>query len=115
MGSTFAPPTNASPPPDAGNQTTATLEVTPKQADLLALADINSVLRLALRSADEPANSLPAEPISFTVPSQYTAPAPAPVAAPRPAPPATVVPPARLRPSGPIIIDGDKIVGSDPR
>jgi pilus assembly protein CpaB len=110
MGMTFQPTTGASPAPDAGNQTTATLEVTPQQADLLALADINTVLRLALRSPREPVHSLPAEPISFVNPAPMMAAAPP---AARLAPPATLLPAARLRPSGPIIIDGDKIVGDD--
>jgi pilus assembly protein CpaB len=107
MGVTFqATPPGASPAPDAGNQTTATLEVTPQQADLLALADVNSVLRLALRSPNEPVHSLPPEPISFVNPAPLMAVAP-------PAGPAAQVPAARLRPAGPVIIDGDKIVGDD--
>ncbi len=116
MGSTFAPPVNASPAPDAGNQTTATLEVTPAQANLLALADVNAVLRLALRSPDEPVHSLPAEPISFANPAPAIAPPAAAAArlAP-PAPAAPVVPVGHLRPPGPTIIDGDKVVGADPR
>jgi Flp pilus assembly protein CpaB len=114
MGTSFAPPTNASPAPDAGNQTTATLEVTPAQANLLALADINSILRLVLRSPDEAVTSLPPDSISFAVPA-----APA-VAAAAPArnsgtPPAAVRPPVARGPSGPTIIDGDKVVGADPR
>jgi pilus assembly protein CpaB len=113
MGMSFAPPANASPAPDAGNQTTATLEVTPDQANLLSLADVNTILRLALRSPDEPVRSLPPEPISFVDP----APMPA-AAAPAAAGPAPEVKPAQApaaipRPAGPIIIEGDKIVGVD--
>jgi pilus assembly protein CpaB len=112
MGTTFAPATDASPAPDAGNQTTATLEVTPQQADLLALADINTTLRLALRSPDEPIRSLPAEPISFAVPATGMIMAPVPA---RPvAPQAPAAPAMKVRPSGPIIIDGDKVLG-DPK
>jgi pilus assembly protein CpaB len=109
MGMTFQPPTNGSPAPDAGNQTTATLEVTPQQANLLALADINTVLRLALRSPDEPVHSLPVEPISFTLPP------PAVLGADRTAPPAATRPIAAQQhgAAGPVIIDGDKIVGDD--
>lgn len=78
--------------------TTATLEVSPAQADLLALADINATLRLALRSPRESRGSLAAESISFAAPP-VARPAPAraaPAAAPRPAadpphPPAVVV------------------------
>jgi pilus assembly protein CpaB len=114
MGMSFSPPTNASPAPDAGNQTTATLEVTPEQANLLSLADLNTNLRLALRSPDEPVKSLPVEPISFAAPAPPPAAVAAPAAAPRPV--ATPAAPAmRPRPSGPVIIDGDKIVGADSR
>ena len=86
--------------------------MTPQQADLLALADVNTILRLALRSPDEPIRSLPAEPISFAVPAAPASAAPAPaaqaaVAANKPVP--------HPQPAGPIIIDGDKIVGADPR
>jgi pilus assembly protein CpaB len=114
MGVTFTPPTNSSPAPDAGNQTTATLEVTPQQANLLALADVNTVLRLALRSPDEPVKSLPVESISF---SNIAPVAPLPLAAPAPAAAvaAPAAQPAAHRVSGPTIIDGDKIVSSDPR
>jgi pilus assembly protein CpaB len=114
MGMTFAPPNNSSPAPDAGNETTATLEVTPAQANLLALADLNTNLRLALRSPDEPVKSLPVEPISFSVPA-----APAIIAPPAAAVPHPATTPAprvqRPRPSGPVIIDGDKVVGVDSR
>lgn len=108
MGMTFQTPTNGSPAPDAGNQTTATLEVTPQQANLLALADMNTVLRLALRSPDEPVHSLPVEPMSFDMPAPPTVPA-AVNAPPAPTQPAA----AQQRPAGPVIIVGDKIVGDD--
>ena len=45
-----------------------TLAVTPKQADLLALADVYTTLRLALRSSDESLRSYPTEPIVFGAP-----------------------------------------------
>ncbi len=56
----------ATPAPDTpgGSQAqfmTATLEVDPKQADLLTLADVNTMLRLALRSPKESVRSRPAE------------------------------------------------------
>ena len=53
--------TSATPSPEEQNSTTATLEVTPQQADLLAAADQNTVLRLALRSPKEPLRSEPTE------------------------------------------------------
>ena len=56
---------SATPSPQEQNSTTVTLEVTPKQADLLVMADINSTLRLALRSPKEPLNSLPTEALHW--------------------------------------------------
>ncbi len=107
----------ATPAPDAigGTQSqfmTATLEVDPKQADLLTLADVNTVLRLALRSPKENPRSRPAEHLVLTG-SQMAArpapfvPAPAQALMPRPAQPATPKP----RPaSGVAVIDGDRVV-----
>ena len=70
---------SATPSPQEANATTVTLEVTPKQADLLVMADLNTTLRLALRSPKEPLNSEPAEALHFEGPD--SAPAAAPVAA----------------------------------
>lgn len=53
--------TSATPSPEEQNSQTVTLEVTPKQADLLAAADANTTLRLALRSPKEPLRSEPVE------------------------------------------------------
>lgn len=55
----------ATPSPQEAQATSVTLEVTPKQADLLVLADINTTLRLALRSPKEPINSEPTEVLHF--------------------------------------------------
>ena len=44
---------------------TVTLAVTPQQADLLTVADLNSTLRLTLRSPEERLSSLPVEPLQF--------------------------------------------------
>ena len=52
---------SSSPAPDAQNLTTVTLGVTPAQADLLATADVNATLRLALRSPQEPIGNVRAE------------------------------------------------------
>jgi Flp pilus assembly protein CpaB len=104
----------ASPNPGNQNLTTVTLAVTPAQADILASADINTVLRLTLRSPSEPVKAFPVEPLQLGIPSQSTvqpqeqlqAQAPAmntmPVA---PAPSATSAPQ-----SGVVLIDGDRIV-----
>jgi len=96
---------SASPGPDTAEAPTATLDVTPAQADELALADNNSQLRLTLRSPKESARSEPVEPVSFALPAPTAAPttAPAPAAAPgSPAP--------HRGPPGVQIIEGDKIV-----
>lgn len=49
-------------PPTYG---TITLAVTPSQADIIMAADLNGVVRLALRSAHEPARSLSPETIVY--------------------------------------------------
>lgn len=59
---------SATPSPQEANSTTVTLEVTPKQADLLVMADLNTTLRLALRSPREPLNSEPVEALHFPGP-----------------------------------------------
>lgn len=56
---------SATPSPQEANSTTVTLEVTPKQTDLLVMADINTTLRLALRSPRESLSSEPAEALHF--------------------------------------------------
>ncbi|MDE2481749.1 MAG: Flp pilus assembly protein CpaB [bacterium] len=67
---------SATPSPDEANSTTITLEVTPSQADLLAMADVNTTLRLALRSPREKLSSLPPETLRFPQ-SDTVGPAPA--------------------------------------
>jgi pilus assembly protein CpaB len=103
--------TSATPSPDYQNSQTVTLEVTPKQADLLASADANTTLRLALRSPREPLNSLPTE--SLQLPITQVAAAPAPQPAPAAAAPAAPQPaPAKADPpqhGNIMIIDGDRI------
>jgi pilus assembly protein CpaB len=76
--------TSATPPPEAQVFTTITLEVTPKQVDLLEMADLNTVLRLALRSPREPINSAPVEALHFPDGSGGGAPQMAAAAAPAP-------------------------------
>jgi Flp pilus assembly protein CpaB len=56
---------SATPSPQEANATTVTFEVTPKQADLLVMADLNTTLRLALRSPREPINSEPTEALHW--------------------------------------------------
>ncbi|HZZ65730.1 MAG TPA: Flp pilus assembly protein CpaB [Candidatus Baltobacteraceae bacterium] len=104
---------SATPSPDEANSTTVTLEVTPHQADLLASADQNTTLRLALRSPREPLNSEPTESLQFPVTQVAAAPAPAPAPAVAPAPIAAAPAPQPQRAADPhgniMIIDGDKI------
>jgi len=56
---------SATPSPTEQTSTTVTLEVTPKQADLLVMADNNTLLRLALRSPKETLNSMPTEALHW--------------------------------------------------
>lgn len=119
---------SATPSPDEQNATTVTLEVTPKQADLLVMADLNTTLRLALRSPKEPINSEPTEALHF----QSAGAAPGPVSAPPSTqamadaallkaitnPPAGAAAHAGTRTayapsSGVTIIDGDHYAGPD--
>ncbi|MDE2571784.1 MAG: Flp pilus assembly protein CpaB [bacterium] len=109
VGSLLESPAQAqSQQPGASDPRTVTLEVTPHQADLLSMADLNSTLRLALRSPQEPARSLPPENLIFA--KQYAGGAAAPpVKAGNP-----VV--ERRQPRAPLnispvtVIDGDQIV-----
>lgn len=98
----------ASPAPDAGTgaANTITLGVTPEQADLLTVADINTTLRLALRSPQEPVRSLPAEKLEFA--DLGSVPAPAPANVPPPLRPAQA--PAVAQVPSVTLIDGDRVV-----
>ena len=85
--------TSATPSPDSQNNlTTVTLALTPQQVNLLASADLNTTLRLALRPPKEPIRAYPPEPLHLGVPERSSVPAsaPVPVAAP-PAPAAAPV------------------------
>jgi pilus assembly protein CpaB len=100
---------SATPSPENQNLTTVTLALTPPQVDLLAVADINTTLRLALRSPKESIRAYPPEPLVLGVPA---APA-APVAA-RPMVPPPPPPPRRQRDAAVThprveIIDGDRV------
>ena len=88
----------ATPSPDNQNTTTVTLAVLPKQADLLALADVNTTLRLALRAPQEPIRAYPAEPLQLGV-APAAPPASVTVTAPAPAPPPQVAQAAKPRPA----------------
>jgi pilus assembly protein CpaB len=89
------------------NLTTVTLGVTPAQADLLATADVNATLRLALRSPQEPIGNvkperfiLPVAPVTTRAATSFAPPPQMPITvmAPPPAPPVRLAPVVRTRP-----------------
>ena len=71
---------SATPSPENQISTTITLEVTPKQADLIEMADVNTNLRLALRSPRERLNSEPVEALRWPTGSSNGVAAAAPAA-----------------------------------
>jgi pilus assembly protein CpaB len=110
----------ATPPPSdnsGSNSTTVTLEVNPKQADLLAWADANANLRLALRSPRESIRSEPTEELTL-LGNSGSAPGAAPAFVPAVGPavpslpaPIGALPPPPTRPFNPVeLIVGDQIV-----
>jgi pilus assembly protein CpaB len=110
----------ATPGPDEQTAATVTLEVNPKQADLLAWADANSTLRLALRSPREAIRSEPTEELVLAGNSNAgPAAPPAPVPAVGPAVPSMPVPvsapgPAvRSLPNPVEVIIGDEVQKSN--
>jgi hypothetical protein len=115
VGTNLEDPT-ATPSPEEMASATVTLEVNPKEADMLAWADANSNLRLALRSPREPIRSEPVE--ELTLMGNSAAPAIGPPA-PLIGPPALVPPPApavaaRAPASAVQIIVGDEIATPGP-
>lgn len=108
---------SATPSPEEQAAATVTLEVTPKEADVLAWADANATLRLALRSPRESIRTQPAEALTLEG-SGSSGPA-VPQFNPAPAPPLGSLafgPPPKLAdpPHGPMspveLIIGDQIV-----
>lgn len=102
---------SATPSPQEEAAATVTLEVNPKQADLLAWADANANIRLALRSPREPIRSAPTEQLTINLgdpppaaPAMPLLPPPAPV------PAIAAAPPHVARSSSVQLIVGDKIV-----
>ena len=109
---------SATPSPQEQSSNTVTLEVNPKQANLLAWADADSNLRLALRSPKEPIRSEPVQELSFgssSLPVSLPPPAPVP-AVPAMSPLAGTTAgaaPHRASPWGPVeVIVGDQVVGA---
>ncbi len=99
-------PENTGTPPPAGTPNvprSVTLEVTPSQADLLAMADLNATLRLALRPKGDRSGTT--QELVFATETTFAGAPPAAVSAPASAPH-----PARPMWSSPVqIIDGDQI------
>lgn len=107
MGAALETAGGATPSPDG--YATATLELTPQQAALLTLVDLNATIRLDLRSpGDAGPHPMLGEPLDL---SQAVAAAPRPAPAPAAAPVAPV-PIQRLPPMPPPVqvINGDKVV-----
>jgi pilus assembly protein CpaB len=100
----------ATPSPDNTNLVTVTLGINSDQADLLTMADINTTLRLALRSPQEPVRSMLAENLYFPdTPNTSSASEPARPMFPNVPPPIAVRPPEVLGRPAVTIIDGDRI------
>jgi len=107
----------ATPSPDNSNMVTVTLGISAEQADLLTMADLNTTLRLALRSPQEPVRSMVAENLVFPDLQEASTPAgTAPSFSGVPPPMFAAQPPAvRARPASSItIIDGDRVTNSAP-
>ncbi|HEY1883611.1 MAG TPA: Flp pilus assembly protein CpaB [Candidatus Cybelea sp.] len=102
----------ATPSPEEQSAATVTLEVNPKQADMLAWADANANLRLALRSPREPIRSEPVEELTLAGSTAPGTPLPMPVPAIGPAVPTLPMPVPVVRPpsSSVQLIVGDQIV-----
>ena len=90
--------TSATPSPDNQNLTTVTLALTPAQVDLLAAADLNTTLRLALRPPKEAIRAFPAEPLALGNPHRDAV-----QSAPAPAAAAPAVAPAAAPPTAPVV------------
>lgn len=103
---------SATPSPDEQTAATVTLEVNPKQADVLAWADQNATLRLALRSPREAIRSEPVELLTLEGGTGTPAPLlPQPIMPPAFAMGPPVPVPAAHGPSSPVqLIIGDQIV-----
>lgn len=110
VGGTVQPTTPQTPAPGGQPVPTVprsvTLEVTPNQADLLAMADLNATLRLALRPKGDHTGTT--ESLVFGT-STYPAPSSGGSGA---APAAPAAPPHAAMPYSPVeVIDGDQIGG----
>ena len=109
--------TSATPSPDNQNVTTVTLALTPPQVDLLASADLNTTLRLALRPPKESIRSFPPEPLILGMPQRPTTVQSTTASTPLSATAIAAAAPAHVRVAvarrGVIVIDGDRIVDGE--
>jgi pilus assembly protein CpaB len=103
---------SATPSPEEQGATTITLEVTPSQADMLAWADSNATLRLALRSPREAPRAEPVEELTITGGSTDVPALPPPSMPVAMAPPVPIsAPPVAKIMTNPVeLIVGDQIV-----
>jgi len=102
---------SATPSPQEEQAATVTLEVSPGQANLLAWADSNATLRLALRSPREPSRSQLAQELTLSGNSAPVS-APAPVAPASPLPPPATPRAPRAYDSPVEVIVGDRIMST---
>ena len=102
------PPPNGQPVPNVPRS--VTLEVTPQEANLLAMADLNATLRLALRPKGDRSGT--SQPLYFSTTTFAAAP-PAAASAPAAAAPGQPSHPRVQRYSPVEIIDGDQVGGAD--
>jgi pilus assembly protein CpaB len=108
---------SATPSPQEQEAATVTLEVTPRQADMLAWADSNSTLRLSLRSPREAPRTEPVEELTLAGSGSGDAvPAAPPIAPPIFGQPPVLTPPSPTRPlATPVeLIIGDQVVDPGP-
>jgi pilus assembly protein CpaB len=108
--------TTATPSPigTTPNLTTVTLALTPQQSNLLAGADINTILRLALRNPNEPIRAFPAELLKLSPLASAPANAAPAATVPMPVVAQSAQQPAQQRPNrapqGVTVIDGDRVI-----
>ncbi len=115
LNTAIEPIADQSPNPQGGGVPDhVTLGVTTKQAKLLTVADLNTTLRLALRSPDEHAGSEPVDPLQFQDDRPPSGGGnPPPPAAPAAAPPAPTVPaptPIPVPTAHVTVVEGDRLV-----
>ncbi len=102
---------SATPSPQEEQAVTVTLEVSPGQANLLAWADSNATLRLALRPPREPSRSQLPQELTLSG-NSAPVPAPAAVAPASPQPPPVTPRAPQVSGSGVEVIVGDRVMST---